>query len=137
MSKYFLITESALDYCLLNDGFSEGFLPKETSSLRAFKLSDEVVGYRISNEPERPYFALVKTECIVELGSISGSSADDIFAALLECKGLKSPLIIFPRQWSEYHHKNLLAFFALRKESLLGVGWLIWTAPLTSFVLMC
>lgn len=30
-------------------------------------------------------------------------------------KGLKSPPVHLPRQWSEYHYKNFLAFFALPK----------------------
>jgi len=115
MSKYIVITESALDQCLLNSDFSENFLPKENGTVRALQLTDEITGFRAASEPEHPYVAIIKKSCLDELKAI-GSTPDDAFRRIARVvKGLKSPPIHLPRQWSEYHCKNLLAFFALPK----------------------
>jgi hypothetical protein len=115
MIKYLIITESALDHCLLNNQFSDDFLPKEDANLRGILLSGEIVGFRTANEPDDQYVAFINKSCVEELRTI-GCTPDDAFRRIARVvKGLKSPPIHLPRQWSEYHHKNLLAFFALPK----------------------
>jgi hypothetical protein len=130
MTNYLIITESALDYCLLNNQFSDDFMPKEGVSVRAVSLSEDgkIIGFRMINEPDFPHIALIKKSCIDELRSV-GCTADDAFRRIARVvKGLKSPPIHLPRQWSEYHHKNLLAFFALPK----GLSTKRWIADLKS-----
>lgn len=126
MSKYILITEAALDYCLINNSFNQDFLPSVGDGIRAESLSLDVFGYFAANEPDKPYFALIKKECLDEIKKASGLP-DDVYRRIARVvKGLKSPPIHLPRQWSEYHHRNLLAFFALPK----GASTRRWVADL-------
>ncbi|WP_152554512.1 UvrD-helicase domain-containing protein [Burkholderia sp. A1] len=115
MSKYIVITESALDQCLLNGGLSDDFLPQENGAVRALRLTDEITGFRTASEPDNPYVAIIKKSCLDELKAIGSTPADAFRRIARVVKGLKSPPIHLPRQWSEYHYKNLLAFFALPK----------------------
>ncbi len=120
MLEYIIVTESALDFCLINNGFTDEFLPRESNNIYRLNLSDNMVGYCISKEPSQPYFALIKKSCIEEIQS-TGAQADDAYRRIARVvKGLKSPPIHLPRQWSEYHHNNLLAFFALPKGNSTG-----------------
>ena len=126
MSKYILITEAALDYCLINNSFNQDFLPNVGGGIRAESLSLDVFGYFAANEPDNPYFALIKKECLDEIKKAS-DLPDDVYRRIARVvKGLKSPPIHLPRQWSEYHHRNLLAFFALPK----GASTRRWVADL-------
>ncbi len=122
--NYILVTESALDFCLINNEFSDNFLPRTSKSIYEINLSDDMIGYCTANEPLHPYFALIKKSCIDDINS-TGAKADDAYRRIARVvKGLKSPPIHLPRQWSEYHHKNLLAFFALPKGNSIG-RWLV------------
>lgn len=130
MSNYILLTESALDFCLTNNEFSEYFIPNIGNGVYELQLSDNITGYYTANESEYPYFALIKKSCLTDLNS-TGCQPEDIFRRIARVvKGLKSPPIHLPRQWSEYHHKNLLAFFALPK----GNSTRRWVADLNSLV---
>lgn len=120
MPKYILATESALDFCLINDEFSDKFLPKTGREIYELRLSVDIVGYYTANEPLHPYFALIKKSCLDVMKS-TGSQPEDTYRRIARVvKGLKSPPIHLPRQWSEYHHKNLLAFFALPRGNSTG-----------------
>lgn len=124
MPKYILVTEAVLDFCLTNSAFTEDLLPKSGEEIHTQALSSDISGYFAANEPDRPYFALIKRECLDELRALVGQ-ADDVYRRIARVvKGLKSPPIHLPRQWSEYHHRNLLAFFALPK----GVSTRRWVA---------
>lgn len=120
MSKYILLTESALDFCLINNEFSDEFLPKTGREVCEITLSVDIVGYHTANEPLQLYFALIKKSCLDELIS-TGPQPEDVYRRIARViKGLKSPPIHLPRQWSEYHYKNLLAFFALPRGNSAG-----------------
>ncbi len=115
MPKYILVTEAALDFCLIHGYFSEEFLPKLGEDIRTQQLTPDISAYYSANEPKRPYFALIQKKYLDEINSLKGQ-ADDVYRRIARVvKGLKSPPIHLPRQWSEYHHRNLLAFFALPK----------------------
>jgi hypothetical protein len=130
MRKYILITESALDFCLLNGSFSDDFLPKPAAEIKELALGTDILGYFAANEPTNPYFALIKKTCIDELKKLS-SSPDDAYRRIARVvKGLTTPPIHLPRQWSEYHHKNLLAFFASAK----GTSTRRWIADINSSI---
>jgi hypothetical protein len=120
MPNYILLTESALDFCLINNEFLTEFIPKTGRGVYEIILSDEVVAYYSANEPINPYFALIKKSCLDEMKS-TGSQPEDVYRRIARVvKGLKSPPIHLPRQWCEFHHKNLLAFFALPKGNSTG-----------------
>lgn len=126
MSEYIFITEAALDFCLTNGSFNQDFLPHTGDDIRTESLSSDIVGYFAANEPDSPYFALIRIECLSEIKKIS-DQPDDVYRRIARVvKGLKSPPIHLPRQWSEYHHRNLLAFFALPK----GTSTRRWVADL-------
>lgn len=126
MSNYILITEKALDICLTSNSLGEDLLPKTGQDIHSAALSQEITGYFSANEPEHPYFALINKERIDELKKYSDFSADAYRRIARVVKGLKSPPIHLPRQWSEYHHKNLISFFALPK----GTSTKRWLADL-------
>lgn len=117
MPNYILITEAALDQCLINSGFSPDFHPKEDQDVHKVPLSEEITGYRNTNEPPSPYFALINQSCLEDLKKTANNPNDAYRRIARVVKGLKSPPIHLPRQWSEYHYKNLIAFFALPKGS--------------------
>lgn len=115
MCKYILITEAALDFCLINSTFSDDLMPRTGDEIREHTLAADIVGYFCANEPHRPYFSLINIGCLYDLKSLN-IQPDDAYRRIARVvKGLKSPPIHLPRQWSEYHHRNLLAFFALAK----------------------
>lgn len=118
MSNYLAITEGALDLILMHHIWdSEGF-PKndEAVGLGTRGIGVGVVGFFSSQESGDPYFALVNVEALKELLREGEGNAPDIYRRIARVvKGLKSPPIHLPRQWSEYHHRNLLTFFALPK----------------------
>ncbi len=118
MRKYLLITESALDTALMESTFSDdGMLPIAKGRLHKIQLSDQIVGFRVKNEPLDSYLALVSEDCL-ELLEIEGGRASEVFRRITRVvKGLKSPPVHLPRQWSEYHYRNLLAFIALPREA--------------------
>ena len=126
MSEYIFITEAALDFCLTNSSFNQDFLPYTGDDIRTESLSSDIVGYFAANEPDSPYFALIRIECLSEIKKISDQPDDAYRRIARVVKGLKSPPIHLPRQWSEYHHRNLLAFFALPK----GASTRRWVADL-------
>lgn len=126
MSEYIFITEAALDFCLTNSSFNQDFLPYTGNDIRTESLSSDIVGYFAANEPDSPYFALIRIECLSEIKKISDQPDDAYRRIARVVKGLKSPPIHLPRQWSEYHHRNLLAFFALPK----GASTRRWVADL-------
>lgn len=126
MPKYILITEAALDFCLTNSAFTDDLLPEPGERIHLKSLSPDIDGYFAANEPDHPYFSLIRQECLEDLGLLT-SQADDVYRRIARVlKGMKSPPIHLPRQWSEYHHKNLLALFALPK----GVSAKRWVADL-------
>ena len=126
MSEYIFITEAALDFCLTNSSFNQDLLPHTGNDIRTESLSSDIVGYFAANEPDSPYFALIRIECLSEIKKISDQPDDAYRRIARVVKGLKSPPIHLPRQWSEYHHRNLLAFFALPK----GASTRRWVADL-------
>lgn len=117
MLKYIVITESALDAALVSEGFTtSSMLPSSTRVVRKFALSNELGGYRVANEPADPLFALIGIKWLQSLQCAGGSPSEIYRRIARVIKGLKSPPIHLPRQWSEYHHRNLLAFFALPRD---------------------
>ena len=125
-SVYIAITESALDLLLLNDLIGEDNFPSvdENSGLFSSQLDKQIYGFYARNETAEPYVALIKVASLKELTATAGSYVQDIYRRIARVvKGLRNPPIHLPRQWSEYHHKNLLAFFALPKTAS-GCRWI-------------
>lgn len=118
MLNYVAITESALDLILMHQIWDvEGF-PKgdDAVGLGQGQLCEGVVGFFTSQESGDPYFALINIEALKRLLREGQENTPDIYRRIARVvKGLKSPPIHLPRQWSEYHHRNLLTFFALPK----------------------
>jgi hypothetical protein len=123
MPNYIIITESALDICLLSNSFTEDFLPKHGGEISKLELNKTLTGYTTAEQSEQTYFALINTSCLNDLKSTNCHPADIYRRIARVVKGLKSPPIHLPRQWSEYHHKNLLAFFALPKINSTSKRW--------------
>ena len=93
MSEYIFITEAALDFCLTNGSFNQDFLPHTGNDIRTESLSSDIVGYFAANEPDSPYFALIRIECLSEIKKIS-DQPDDVYRRIARVvKGLKSPPI--------------------------------------------
>lgn len=123
MSKFLLITEAAIDALLITELFHvESFLPNINQTIRQEELSAEIVGYRAINESDSPYFALIKVSCLNQFRDNCAKPSDVYRRIARVVKGLKSPPVHLPRPWSEYHYKNLIAFFALPKE-ISNVRW--------------
>lgn len=113
MRNYILVTESGLDACLMNNAFSDGFRPKLGGVIHEAEIAPGIICYYTANEPENPYFALINSACLEQLMETECRAEDAYRRIARVVKGLKAPPVHLPRQWSEYHHKNLLAFFAL------------------------
>lgn len=129
MSKYILITEYALDAALVSGEFSpDSMLPLEDFGIHKFSVDEDIVGYRLANEPKTPLLALIGVEWLEILQSDGGSPSEAFRRVARVIKGMKSPPVHLPRQWSEYHHKNLLTFFALPRE----VSSLRWVVDINS-----
>ena len=125
MSKYVLITETALDAALVGGGFdTSSMLPAVEAGVHHFAITDSIVGCRAFSEPESPILALVGLEWLQILHSEGGSPSEAYRRVARVIKGMKSPPVHLPRQWSEYHHKNLLTFFALPRE-VSNLRWVV------------
>jgi len=117
MSKYIAVTEAVFDLCLLSENFDEYFTPGTQQGIHKLDLPADITAYVTAKEAEKPYFALINSECLLELAAMDVSPGDIYRRIARVVKSFKTPPIHLPRQWSEYHHKNLLAFFALSKGS--------------------
>ena len=110
-----LLSEAALILALAMGGFSEEtLLPTLGGDVFqvALDATNRTAGFRVSSEPNTTHFALIKLDRIRQLYD-DGASLSDIFRRVARVvKSLKSPPVHLPRQWSEFHHRNLLAFFA-------------------------
>lgn len=122
--NHVLMSESALDSALVMGGFSEEtLLPNLGGDVFQVALDDGTTGFRVSSEPRTAHFALIKFDRIRELNE-GGANLSDIFRRIARVvKGLKSPPVHLPRQWSEFHHRNLLAFFAVSRD-IANVRWI-------------
>lgn len=117
MPEHLLISERALDAALATGAFDPGsMLPKEDSGIHRFALGESVVGYRLANEPPGQILALVGVKWLSFLKDDGGTPSEVFRRVARVIKGMKSPPVHLPRQWSEYHYKNLLTFFALPRE---------------------
>ena len=123
--EYLLISESALDTLLIADAFdAETVLPTKHRAVFSFDLGDNVQGLRVSTEPKASYFALINTEWLRYLAG-DGGTPNEIYRRIARViKGLRSPPIHLPRKWMEYHFKNMLAFFALPRETS-NLRWVV------------
>lgn len=125
MPKHIIVTESALDAALVSSSFSKTTgLPEAANGVHAVPVSAEIIGFRMLHEREPTFFGAVGTEWI-ELLLAAGGTPVEIFQRIARVlKGLKSPPVHLPRQWSEYHHRNLLAFFALPRD-VANLRWIV------------
>lgn len=125
MPKHIIVTESALDAALVSSGFSKTTgLPETANGVYAVPIPDDVIGFRALHEREPTFFGVVGTQWIETL-LLAGGTPVEIFQRIARVlKGLKSPPVHLPRQWSEYHHRNLLAFFALPRE-IANLRWIV------------
>lgn len=125
MPSYILITESALDSALVSGGFDvSSMLPSGDPNVHAFEVTGSVIGYRTASEPTSPLLALISIEWLQVLQSKGGTPSEAYRRIARVIKGLKSPPIHLPRQWSEYHYKNMLAFFALPRD-VSNLRWVV------------
>lgn len=131
MPKYLLVSEAALDAALAAGTFApDSMLPKEEGGIHRFAIGDNVDGYRLANEPPSPIMALLGVEWLAYLKEDGGTPSEVFRRVARVIKGMQSPPIHLPRQWSEYHHKNLLTFFALPRD----VSSLRWVADINSTI---
>lgn len=127
MRKYLMLTEAVLDLMLMHEVWSAEKLPvdSERYGIASEPLSDEVVAYYSAQEGGSSYFALIDLVSLSNLLAVGGGDVFDVYRRIVRVvKGLRSPPIHLPRQWSEYHYRNLLTFFALPK----GIANLRWVA---------
>lgn len=118
-TDYLLLTESALDLLLLHRLFDESGRPVESQERGVFarRLTDGVTAFATPNEPEEPFSALVRWPELCKLLGDSPLVSNDVYSRIARVvKSLKNPPIHLPRPWSEFHHKNLVTFFALPKK---------------------
>jgi len=112
--EHLLVSESALDAALANNAFDpSSMLPREESGIHRFAIGESIVGYRLANEPPGQSLALVRAELLALLKEDGGAPSEVFRRVARVVKGVKSPPVHLPRHWSEYHHRNLLTFFAL------------------------
>jgi len=117
MREHLLISESALDAALATGAFDSGSMfPKEEGGIHRFSIGESTVAYRLANEPPGQFLALVEAKWLASLKDDGGAPSEVFRRVARVVKGMKSPPIHLPRHWSEYHHKNLLTFFALPRE---------------------
>lgn len=125
--KYIAITETAVDELLMHRLTDSDGLPAVSPErgLYSKDVSTDVTAIWTAQEPHEPYIALVKVDELRKLLAACKGSFGDIYSRVARVvKAFKSPPIHLPRHWSEYHHKNLLAFFALPKGAA-EYRWLI------------
>lgn len=124
MSKYVIITEGALDAALMAGTFSgDPADPLNGEEIHKAEIGDTILGYRVANESPRPV-ALVGTEWLRRLSEEGGRPADIFQRIARVVKALRTPPVHLPRQWSEYHYRNLLAFFALPRDAS-NIRWVV------------
>lgn len=117
MPEYLLVSEAALDAALATGAFDPGsMLPKEESGIHRFAIGESIVGYKLANESPSQIMALVETKWLAFLKDDGGAPSEVFRRIARVVKGMKSPPVHLPRHWLEYHHKNLLTFFALPRE---------------------
>lgn len=125
--KYIAITEAALDAVLIQHLLDDSGLPVSSTErgIIVRDLSPVITAIATTYEPEHPYIALVKVDELQKLLAASKSVFGDVYSRIVRVlKAFKSPPIHLPRHWSEYHYKNLVAFFALPKGAA-EYRWLI------------
>ncbi len=97
----------------------------ERHGIASQALSDEIMAYYSAQEATGSFFALIDLESLSALLTVVGGDVFDVYRRIVRVvKGLRNPPIHLPRQWSEYHYRNLLTFFALPK----GIANLRWVA---------
>ncbi|WP_175700583.1 UvrD-helicase domain-containing protein [Burkholderia ambifaria] len=118
--SHILITEAALDLMLIHNIKDEDGMPKVdvTAGIASSALGDTICGFFTASDTENSYSALIDIVALhALLGEATGDRMDAYRRIARVVKGLRNPPIHLPRQWSEYHHKNLIAFFALPKSA--------------------
>lgn len=118
LQKYMAITEAALDAILLHRFYAGSGLPESTSGRGLFEetISKDITAIATAYEPAEPYVALIKASELHQLLTSCKGAYGDVYSRIVRVlKAFKSPPIHLPRHWSEYHHKNLVSFFALPK----------------------
>ena len=116
--KYIAITEAALDVVLMHRLFDDAGLPVASSErgLIARDVSPDITAIATTYEPDYPYIALIKVEELQKLLAACKRVFGDVYSRIVRVlKAFKTPPIHLPRHWSEYHDRNLVAFFALPK----------------------
>lgn len=125
MPSHILITESALDSALVSGSFDvSSMLPFGNPHIHTFEVASSIIGYRTASEPASPLLALIGIEWLQILHSEGGAPNDAYRRIARVIKGLKSPPVHLPRQWAEYHYKNMLAFFALSRD-ITNLRWVV------------
>lgn len=120
-TRYLAITESALDQILLHRMFDAQGFPAASEDRGVFsrELSVEIQAILTATDPIAPFIALVNaSELIILLRTCDGAFGDVYSRIARVVKALRQPPIHLPRHWSEFHHKNLLTFFALPRGTV-------------------
>lgn len=117
MTQFIIMTSTAIDQALMNAGFSDStMLPREVDGLVKVTLGPDVIGYRTKAETAKPYFAMISVECLETL-FLHGVKLNDAYRRIARVvSSMQSPPVHLPRQWSEYHFKNLITFFAASRD---------------------
>ncbi|MBU9291920.1 hypothetical protein KTD18_10195 [Burkholderia multivorans] len=118
--SHILITETALDLMLLHGIADENNMPMadESVGIACTQLDSSICAFSTASDGGAPYVALIDVAALhTLLDEAIGDRMDAYRRIARAVKGLKNPPIHLPRQWSEYHHKNLIAFYALPKSA--------------------
>jgi hypothetical protein len=122
ITQYLLLTESALELILNQRLFDAEGLPRPSKQfdVHQSRLDAQTTAFATGYEPQTPYSALVDTNQLRQLVKNVGESVLylDLYNRIARVvKALKTPPVHLPRSWSEYHHKNMITFFALPREA--------------------
>lgn len=125
MTQFIIMTSTAIDQALMNAGFSDStMLPREVDGLVKVTLGPDVIGYRTKAETAKPYFAMISVECLETL-FLHGVKLNDAYRRIARVvSSMQSPPVHLPRQWSEYHFKNLITFFAASRD-VASYRWIV------------
>lgn len=109
--KYIAITEAGLDLALTKRLITDAGIAcdAEGSGLSSTSLDNGTLAYACGNEHPEEFFALVDAEELTKLTGPKDLAYGRIARVL---KSARTPPVHLPRSWAEFHHKNLLSFFA-------------------------
>ncbi|AXQ27182.1 hypothetical protein D0B54_00075 [Solimonas sp. K1W22B-7] len=118
MTKFLVITEGAAEAALSQGEVQlrEPFLSEggDYGITRMDDAAHDAVAFATARDSREPRYAVISVD---ELNRLPAKAARDVFARIHRVlkASYKFPIRL-PTSWSEYHHQNRFAFFAVPKE---------------------